>query len=139
MTDSDCLKLLDKALVICAATHAEKESARRQLKFSLTFGRIGKEEMRSLGYSCPLVGHIFAEELGGDLRDLMRFAEEGQITSAVMRRAFANAEGVIENQFSLAVDPFGKALSDFGNAAVDCFAGFIETIERIATGMRKKQ
>lgn len=87
---------INQAFAVSGATAAEQAGAVVQLSQALGAGALRGEEFNSVNEAAPRLMKAIAQELGVTRGELRGLAEDGKITSEVLRRAFGgeNAEAI---------------------------------------------
>lgn len=116
---TEITETLNKSLIVSGATVREQRSALLQFSQAFAAGVLQGEELRAIREAAPLVAEAFAQELGGSIEDLKRFAEQGLLTRDVMRGALNNMRDDIEGAFAGINITIGQALTNLGTQFID--------------------
>lgn len=110
------VETLNKSLVTAGRTSGEVSSIVIQLGQALTSGRLMGDEFRSLSENLPYEAlQAIAGVLGVNVDKLKELSTEGKITTDVLRKAFANMAGGIDEAFARTVPTIGQAITVLNN------------------------
>lgn len=107
-----------KLLIVQGATTNETSSALLQLSQAFNKGKLDGDEFRTVMELMPRAMLAVQQQLGVTRRELFEFAEEGKITSDVMRQAFANISQDADRLFQNIDLTLGQAFTILNNKLV---------------------
>lgn len=119
---------VSKLLTLQGATVNETRSALLQLSQAFNKGKLDGDEFRSVMELMPRAAIAIQEALGITRAELFEFAEEGKITSNVMRVAFNNISADVDRLFRNTTLTLGQALAVLGNSLTVSLGRFNEAI-----------
>jgi len=119
---------VSKLLTLQGATVNEARSALLQLSQAFNKGKLDGDEFRSVMELMPRAALEIQRTLGITRAELFKFAEEGRITSNVLRVAFSNLAIDVDRAFSRTTITLGQSLTVLGNAFVIFFGKFDQQI-----------
>jgi len=110
------VETLNKSLLTAGRTSGEVNSIVVQLGQALTSGRLMGDEFRSLSENLPREAlQAIADVLGTNVDNLKALSTEGQITTEVLREAFANMAAGVDEAFARTVPTIEQALTVLNN------------------------
>jgi tape measure domain-containing protein len=123
-------RTVNEALAVSGAGAQEAKSAILQLSQAFAAGRFAGEEFGAVNEAAPRLLKALAEELGVTRGSLKKMAEEGQLTSDVLVRAFSGIQASkIAEEFEKLPPTIAQAMTVGGNSVTR----FIGEVDR-ATG-----
>lgn len=129
---------LQNTFRLSGASTAEASAAAIQLSQGLASGQLRGQELRSVLEANAIIGGILAKQLGTTRGQLIKFAESGKITSAVVLNALAkNARQVNQDAQKLG-QTFGQTLTKAFNdlkQVINDFNKRFEINKRFADGI----
>lgn len=117
---------VSKSMKISGATAVDSAQGIRQLVQALQSGVLRGDEFNSIMESSPRLARLLADSLGVPVGALRKMAEEGELTSDKLVRAFTDKKFTagIDAEFKEMPVTFGEALTQIENAAIAVFGAF---------------
>lgn len=106
---------VNQAIILSGASAKEANNGLIQLSQAISSNRLAGDELRSVLEQLPVVADIIAKELGVTRGQLRQLGKDGEISGAVIVRAFANARGEIQDKFSKTVPTAAQAIEILRN------------------------
>lgn len=115
-----------KTFKISGAGSVEAAQSTRQLVQALQSGVLRGDEFNSVMEAAPRLSRLLADSLGVTVGELRKMAEEGELTSDKLVRAFTDKRFTagIDDEFRQLPVTFGEAMTQVQNAAVITFGAF---------------
>lgn len=114
---------VSKMLTLSGATAGETASSLLQLSQAFNKGKLDGDEFRSVAELMPQAITKIAEVLGITRGEIFDFAEEGKITTEVMRKAFGELADEVDEDFGRIKRTVGQALTQLFNEITFAFGG----------------
>ena len=117
-----------KAFKVSGASTAEAAQGTRQLVQALQSGVLRGDEFNTMAEAAPRLQKLLAESLGVTQGQLRKMAEEGELTSDKLTKAFTDKRFTqgLDDEFAQLPVTFGDAMTQIRNAAVITFGAFDE-------------
>jgi tape measure domain-containing protein len=110
---------INQAFIVSGASAAEQASAVMQLGQAFAAGRLAGEEFNAVNEAAPRLMQALADSLGVPRGALKKLAEDGALTSDVLRKAFSGEQAKrIAEEFARMPVTIGNAFTQLGNAAL---------------------
>lgn len=106
---------VNQAIILSGASAKEANNGLIQLSQAISSNRLAGDELRSVLEQLPVVADIIARELGVTRGQLRELGKDGEISGAVIVRAFANARGEIQDKFAKTVPTAAQSLEILRN------------------------
>jgi tape measure domain-containing protein len=117
-----------KAFKVSGASTVEASQGTRQLVQALQSGVLRGDEFNTMAEAAPRLQKLLAESLGVTQGQLRKMAEEGELTSDKLTKAFTDKRFTqgLDDEFAQLPVTFGDAMTQIRNAAVITFGAFDE-------------
>lgn len=117
-----------KAFKVSSASTVEASQGTRQLVQALQSGILRGDEFNTMAEAAPRLQKLLADSLGVTQGQLRKMAEEGELTSDKLAKAFTDKRFTqgLDDEFAQLPVTFGDAMTQIGNAAVITFGAFDE-------------
>ena len=117
-----------KAFKVSGASTVEASQGTRQLVQALQSGVLRGDEFNTMAEAAPRLQKLLAESLGVTQGALRKMAEEGELTSDKLTKAFTDKRFTqgLDDEFAQLPVTFGDAMTQIRNAAVITFGAFDE-------------
>lgn len=117
-----------KAFKVSGASTVEAAQGTRQLVQALQSGVLRGDEFNTMAEAAPRLQKLLAESLGVTQGQLRKMAEEGELTSDKLTKAFTDKRFTqgLDDEFAQLPVTFGDAMTQIHNAAVITFGAFDE-------------
>ncbi|MCC6941346.1 MAG: tape measure protein, partial [Novosphingobium sp.] len=117
-----------KAFKVSGASTVEAAQGTRQLVQALQSGVLRGDEFNTMAEAAPRLQKLLAESLGVTQGALRKMAEEGELTSDKLTKAFTDKRFTqgLDDEFAQLPVTFGDAMTQIRNAAVITFGAFDE-------------
>lgn len=117
-----------KAFKVSGASTVEAAQGTRQLVQALQSGVLRGDEFNTMAEAAPRLQKLLAESLGVTQGQLRKMAEEGELTSDKLTKAFTDKRFTqgLDDEFAQLPVTFGDAMTQIRNAAVITFGAFDE-------------
>jgi len=117
-----------KAFKVSGASTVEASQGTRQLVQALQSGVLRGDEFNTMAEAAPRLQKLLAESLGVTQGQLRKMAEEGELTSDKLTKAFTDKRFTqgLDDEFAQLPVTFGDAVTQIRNAAVITFGAFDE-------------
>lgn len=109
---------LSKLYSIGGASQEAQESSMSALAQAMSDGILSGEELNSVFGTAPDIVRTMADSLGVPLESFRSMAEEGQITSEIIKNAILGATEEVNREFASTPMTFGQAFTIFSNQAL---------------------
>lgn len=106
---------INKAIIVSGASASESAAGLLQLAQAFGSGRLQGDEFRSIMENMPVLADMIAKSMGRTRSELKQLSTEGKITSAVMRKAFAEAATEIDQKFGKTVPTMSQSFNVLRN------------------------
>jgi len=116
---------LSKATVVSGASQAEAAGALRQLSQAMASGVLRGQELNSVMEQLPVVADMIAKHMGITIGQLRKMAEEGRLTSKVVRDSILASQDEIAEKFAKTNPTIAQSFDKMNNALV-FFAGALD-------------
>lgn len=129
---------INKAIVVSGATATESAAGMLQLAQAFGSGRLQGDEFRSIMENMPVLADMIAKSMGVTRSELKKLSTESKITSAVMRKAFAEGAEEIDAKFAKTVPTMSQAMNVVRNNATQMIGKLDQSLgitRAISTGM----
>lgn len=115
-----------KTFKISGAAAVETAQATRQLVQALQSGILRGDEFNSIAEAAPRLMRLLADSLGVPIGQLRKMAEEGELTSKALTKAFTDKRFTdgIDAEFKSLPVTFDDAMTQVRNAALITFGAF---------------
>jgi len=115
-----------KAFKVSGASAQESTQSTRQLVQALQSGVLRGDEFNSMAEGAPRLQKLLADSLGVTTGELRKMAEEGQLTSDKLVRAFTDKKFTqgLDDEFRQLPVTFDEAMGQVRNAAIITFGAF---------------
>ena len=118
---------IQRTVVLSGVSAQSAEAALTQLAQGLAAGALRGEELNSVLEQLPRATRVLTDELGVGIGELREMAEQGQITTEVIARAFTNQAEAVQQEFAtqattvdqaltVAADKFDELLNSMNNS-----------------------
>lgn len=94
------VETLNKSVIVSGANASEAAGGILQLSQAFGSGRLQGDEFRSMMENLPVVADMIAKSMGKTRGELKALSTQGKITTAEMRKAFADAATEIDAKFA---------------------------------------
>lgn len=125
---------VNKAIIVSGASASESAAGLLQLAQAFGSGRLQGDEFRSIMENMPVLADMIAKSMGKTRSELKQLSTEGKITSAVMRKAFAEAAVEIDEKFGKTVPTMSQAFNVLRNNTMR-FTGQLDQALGITRGI----
>lgn len=117
-----------KAFKVSGASTVEASQGTRQLVQALQSGVLRGDEFNTMSEAAPRLQKLLADSLGVTQGALRKMAEEGELTSDKLTKAFTDKKftAALDREFDQLPVTFGDAMTQIRNAAVITFGAFDE-------------
>jgi len=109
---------LAKATVVSGASQAEAAGALRQLSQAMASGVLRGQELNSVMEQLPVVADMIAKHMGITIGQLRKLAEEGKLTSKVVRDAILASQDDISTKFAKTNPTIAQSFDKLNNSLV---------------------
>lgn len=127
---------VNKAIIVSGASASESAAGLLQLAQAFGSGRLQGDEFRSIMENMPVLADMIAKSMGKTRSELKKLSTEGKITSAVMRKAFAEASTEIDAKFGKTVPTMSQAFNVLRNNTMR-FTGELDKSLGITNGISR--
>ncbi|NQX68067.1 tape measure protein [Paenibacillus alba] len=124
-------ELMQKSLKIGGASSEEQQTGMSQATKAMSSGKVGGEDMLAMMESAPVLASAVAKFVGKSTVDLKKMAEEGKITSNVIKGALFKAADDINSRFQKVPKTFGDVFTLLKNHALQSFGPIIERVSTL--------
>ena len=108
-------ELMAKGFKIAGISTEEQSAAMEQLTQAMAKGTLQGDQFQSILQSSPVLAEAIGKEMGVSVEQLKGMAEEGKITSDVIKNALFHSAGDINERFSQLPMTFGEATQKIKN------------------------
>lgn len=117
---------LNQAVILSGASAQEANAALIQLSQGLASGALRGDELRSVLEQLPVVADVIAKSLGITRGELREMGMRGEITAAVILKAFREARVELSDRFGVTISTVGQAFIVLRNNVTQ-FIGVLDT------------
>lgn len=125
-------ELVQKQMTLAGASATEASAGMEKLSEALGSGVIHGEELNSIFGQAPSLVQDIADYLGVGTDELNKMANEGQLTSDIVRNAIFAAADEINANFESMPMTWGQIWGSFQNAALFAFQPILQRLNDIA-------
>lgn len=120
-------RTLTQTIALSGATTTEAEGALRQFTQGLAANRLSGQELNSVLEQLPFLAQLIANELGVAVGELRTLANQGLITSDVLRNALANSAVFVAQRFAQTIPTVSQAFVVLRNNVIETVGGFLQS------------
>lgn len=122
------------AMAVGGASASEQASAIRQLSQAFASGVLRGDEFNSMAENAPRLQQILATSLGVTIGELRKMAEEGQLTSSVLARAFLEGGATVRGEVEGMTLSISGAMTQIRNALLE-YVGAADSANGASSGI----
>lgn len=123
---------LNKMFVIAGASQEEMSSASLQLTQALGSGVLRGEELNAVFEASPNVIQAIADYLNVPIGKIREMAQDGKITSTIVKNAILSSTDEINKQFNQMPITFGQIWTSIQNKALMAFQPVLKSLSQLA-------
>lgn len=132
-------ELINKQFIIGGASVQEQQAAMIQLTQAMASGVLRGEELNSVFEQAPGIIQSIADYLDVSIGEIRAMAEEGQLTTDVVKNAMFAAADDIETKFSNMPKTWGQIWIGMKNKALSIFNPILNKVNQVANSEKFTQ
>lgn len=129
------MELINKQFTIGGASAERQKDAMVQLTQAMGAGALRGEELNSILDAAPGIARSIEKYMGIAQGSIKKYAEDGLVTSEVVKNAMFNSAKDIEIQFSQMPKTWSKIWIDMQNRTISVFSTLLEKINKFANSV----
>lgn len=130
------MEQFNKMAVVSGANAQQTSAALLQLTQAMASGELRGDELRSVRENMPVIMQAIAEEMGVTADKVLEMGYNGEITSEVLKRAFANSIGRIDELMKKMPYTWDQVWQTVSNFALKAFTPIFRAISALTSNKR---
>ncbi len=114
-------ELMQKSFRAGGASQTEQQSGMKQISNSLAMGKISGSDVDLLMQNAPLMAQAIADHMQKPIEQIKKLADEGRVTSEVLKHAMFKSAEEINGKFSGMPKTFEDVFGELKNTALQSF------------------
>lgn len=114
-------ELMQKSFRAGGASQTEQQSGMKQISNSLAMGKISGSDVDLLMQNAPLMAQAIADHMQKPIEQIKKLADEGRVTSEVLKHAMFKSAEEINEKFSGMPKTFEDVFGELKNTALQSF------------------